>query len=87
MQTRVYGTTFYPSTLEDYKAISVSVSNYSPTIVEIELVPVRGMRIAGSVVSGSERPVGGLNVSPSPLPFDANDDARELMLQRLLWPR
>ncbi len=61
--TRVYGTTFYPSTLEDYKAVSVSVSNYSPTTVQIELVPVRGMRIAGSVVSRSGRPVAGLGVS------------------------
>ena len=58
----VYGTTFYPSTLEDYKAVSVSVSSYSPTAVQIELVPVRGLRIAGSVVSGSGRPVGGLGV-------------------------
>jgi hypothetical protein len=63
LPTRVYGTTFYPSTLEDYKAVSVSVSNYSPTIVQIELLPVRGMRIAGSVVSGSGRPVAGLGVS------------------------
>jgi hypothetical protein len=63
LPTCVYGTTFYPSTLEDYKAVSVSVSNYSPTIVQIELLPVRGMRIAGSVVSGSGRPVAGLGVS------------------------
>ena len=62
LPTRVYGTTFYPSTLDDYKAVSVSVSNYSPTTVQIELVPVRGMRIAGSVVSGSGRPVGSLGV-------------------------
>ena len=62
LPTRVYGTTFYPSTLEDYKAVPVSLSGYSPATVQIELVPVRGMRIAGSIVSGSGRPVGGLGV-------------------------
>ena len=62
LPTRVYGTTFYPSMLEDYKAASVSVSSDSPATVQIELVPVPGMRIAGSVMSGSGRPVSGLGV-------------------------
>jgi hypothetical protein len=62
LPTRVYGTTFYPSTLEDDKAASVSVSSYSPAAIQIELLPVPGMRISGSVMSGSGRPVGGLGV-------------------------
>jgi hypothetical protein len=62
LPARVYGTTFYPSTLDDYKAVPVAASSYSPTLIQIELVPVRGTRIAGSVVSGSGRPVGGLGV-------------------------
>ncbi len=62
LPTRVYGTTFYPSTLEDDKAASVSVSSYFQATIQIELVPVSGMRIAGSVMSGSGRPFGGLSV-------------------------
>jgi hypothetical protein len=62
LPARVYGTTFYPSTLDDDKAVPVAASNYSPTTIQIELVPVRGVRIVGSVVSGSGRPVGGLGV-------------------------
>ncbi|HYR89411.1 MAG TPA: HEAT repeat domain-containing protein [Terriglobia bacterium] len=58
----LYGTTFYPSTLDDQQAVSVSAFSYPATMVEIELVPVRGVRISGSAVSSSGRPTDGLGV-------------------------
>ena len=60
--TQIYGTTFYPSTIDDRQALSVSASAYPAMTVQIELVPVRGARVSGSVVSPSGRPTGGLGV-------------------------
>lgn len=59
--TQIYGTTFYPSTIDESQALSVSASAY-PATVQIELVPVRGARVSGHVVSPSGRPTDGLSV-------------------------
>ena len=60
--TQIYGTTFYPSTIDDRQALSVSASADPATTVQIELVPVRGARVSGLVVSPSGRPTSGLSV-------------------------
>jgi hypothetical protein len=59
---QVYGATFYPSTIDHQQAVRVSASAYDAMTVQIELVPVRGVRVSGSVVSSSGQPAGGLSV-------------------------
>jgi hypothetical protein len=60
--TQAYATTFYPSTIDEQQAVRVSALDYPATNVQILLVPVRGARVSGSVVSPSGRPTGGLAV-------------------------
>jgi hypothetical protein len=60
--TRLYATTFHPSTLDEKEAVPVSASTQPSATAQIELVPVRGARVAGSVVSASGRPTKGLSV-------------------------
>jgi len=57
-----YGVTFYPSTLEVNEAVAISVFSDPVPPIQIELVPVRGVRVAGSVVSSSGRATNGLRV-------------------------
>jgi hypothetical protein len=51
----LYATTFYPSTIEEQYAIPVAASPYGTTTIRIALVPVRGVRLSGTVL----RPSGG----------------------------
>src|SRR2546427_683717 len=57
-----YGVTFYPSTLDVNEAVAISVFSDPVPPIQIELVPVRGVRVAGSVVSSSGRATNGLRV-------------------------
>jgi hypothetical protein len=59
---RLYGATFFPSTLDVQQAVSVSAFSYPATTVQLELVPVRGVRVSGSVMSRSGCPADGLTV-------------------------
>ena len=59
---QLYGATFYPSTLDEQQALSVSAFNHAASTVQIQLVPVRGVRVSGSVVSPSGRSTEGLDV-------------------------
>jgi hypothetical protein len=58
----IYGTTFYPSTIDARQAVRVSASDDAAKPIQVELVRVRGARVSGSVVSSSERPTGGMSV-------------------------
>src|SRR5436309_2661855 len=52
-QTPIYATTFYPSTIDYQGAVPVSALAYASTPIQIQLVQVKGARVAGSVVSRS----------------------------------
>jgi hypothetical protein len=60
--TTIYGTTFYPSTIDARQAVRVSASDDAAKPIQVELVRVRGARVSGSVVSSSERPTRGMSV-------------------------
>jgi len=60
--TPLYATTFYPSTLDGRGALRVPASAGRADPIRIQLVQVRGARVAGSVVSPSGRPVAGMDV-------------------------
>jgi hypothetical protein len=61
LPTRAYGPTFYPSTLDVSQAVFVNALDL-PTTVRIELVPVKPVRVAGTVISASGRSTEGFNV-------------------------
>jgi hypothetical protein len=61
-QAEIYAATFFPSAIDDQRAVRVSVSARLETTVQIELVRVRGVRVSGSVVNPSGRPTGGMSV-------------------------
>jgi hypothetical protein len=61
-QTRIYATTFYPSAVDYQGATRVLVETRKTTPLEIQLVDVPGVRLAGSVVSRSGQPTGGMHV-------------------------
>jgi hypothetical protein len=62
MQTPIYATTFYPSTTDYQVAVRVSAMSYEAAPIRIEMVQVKGARLAGSVVSHSGRASGGMDV-------------------------
>src|SRR5207237_8282335 len=59
---RVYGPTFYPSTLDVSQAVFVNALPQQPATVQIELVPVKPVRVAGTVMSASGRSTEGFDV-------------------------
>jgi hypothetical protein len=61
-QTSVYATTFYPSTIDHQMAVQVPAQAYGATPIQIELVRVKGARLAGSVVSRSGDHTSGMDV-------------------------
>lgn len=62
LPARVYGPTFYPSTLEASQAVFVNALDHQPVTVQIELVPVKPVRVTGTVVSASGRSTEGFDV-------------------------
>jgi len=60
---RAYGVTFYPSTLDVSQAVFVNVLDDLPPTVRIKLVPVKPVRMTGTVVSASGRSTEGFDVS------------------------
>ena len=61
-QTPIYATTFYPSSIDYQAAAIVSSLVDFPVPIRIELVRVKGARVAGSVSSPSGRSVAGMAV-------------------------
>jgi hypothetical protein len=59
---RVYGPTFYPSTLDVSQSVFVSALDQTAATVQIELVPVKPVRLTGTVMSASRRPTEGFDV-------------------------
>jgi HEAT repeats len=59
---RVYGPTFYPSTLDVRQAVFVNALDHQPVTVQIELVPVKPVRVMGTVTSASGRSTEGFDV-------------------------
>jgi hypothetical protein len=62
LPTRAYGPTFYPSTLDVSQAVFVNALDHLPTTVRIELVPVKPVRVTGTVISASGRSTEGFDV-------------------------
>jgi hypothetical protein len=58
----VYGSTFYPSTLDVSEAVSVHALEHPRSIVQIELVPVKPVRVSGAVISASGQATEGFDV-------------------------
>jgi hypothetical protein len=58
----VYGPTFYPATLDVSEAVLVNALDHQPATVQIELVPVKPVRVAGTVISASGRSTEGFDV-------------------------
>ncbi len=61
-QTAIHATTFYPSTIDYQVAVRVSAMSYEAAPIRIELVLVKGARVAGSVASRSGIPATGMDV-------------------------
>jgi HEAT repeat protein len=59
---RVYGPTFYPSTLDVSQAVFVHAVDHPAATIQIELVPVTPARVTGTVVSASGRSTEGFDV-------------------------
>ena len=59
---RVYGPTFHPSTLDVSQAVFVNALDHQPVTVQIELVPVKPVRVTGTVMSASGRSTEGFDV-------------------------
>jgi HEAT repeat protein/carboxypeptidase family protein len=62
LPARVYGPTFYPSTLFVSQAVVVNALDHLPPTVHIELVPVKPVRVTGTVISASGRSTEGFDV-------------------------
>ena len=60
---RLYGLTCFPSTLDVQKAVQVSALKGQETTIRLQLVPVRGVRVSGSVASPSGQSAAGMSVS------------------------
>ena len=58
----MYGPTFHPSTLDVGQAVIVNALDRQPVTVHIELVPVKPVRVTGTVTSASGRSTEGLDV-------------------------
>jgi hypothetical protein len=59
---RVYGPTFYPSTLDVSHAVFVNALDHPAMTVQIALVPVKSVRVTGTVISASGRSTEGFDV-------------------------
>jgi Carboxypeptidase regulatory-like domain/HEAT repeats len=59
---RVYGPTFYPSTLDFSQAVVVNALDHQPPTVQIELVPVKPVRVTGTIISASGGSTEGFDV-------------------------
>jgi len=59
---RVYGPTFYPSTLDVSHAVLVNALDHPATTLQIELVPVKPVRVTGTVISASGQSTEGFDV-------------------------
>ena len=59
---RVYGPTFYPSTLDVRQAVFVNALDHQQVSVHIDLVPVKPVRVMGTVISASGRSTEGFDV-------------------------
>jgi HEAT repeat protein len=59
---RVYGPTFYPSTLDVSQAVVVNARDHQPPTVKIELLPVKPVRVTGTVISASGQSTEGFDV-------------------------
>jgi hypothetical protein len=59
---RVYGPTFYPSTLDVSQAMFINALDHPAPAVKIELVPVEPVRVTGTVISASGRSTEGFDV-------------------------
>lgn len=57
-----YARTFYPSTIDYQAALPVLATTYDVTPIQIVLVRVEGVRVAGTVVNQSGRPASGMDV-------------------------
>jgi len=62
VSARVYGPTFYPSTLDVAQAAVVNAIDLEPPPVQIELLPVTPVRVRGTVISASGRSTEGFDV-------------------------
>jgi hypothetical protein len=62
LPARMYGPSFYPSTLDVSQAVFVNALDHLPTTVRIELVPVKPVRVTGTVISASGRSTEGFDV-------------------------
>lgn len=62
---RVYGPTFYPSTLDVSQAVFVNAHGHPAAMVHIKLVPVQPVRVTGTVISASGQSTDGLDVKLS----------------------
>lgn len=58
----VYGPTFYPSTLDVSQAVLLHALDHAAAAVQIELVPVKPVRVTGTVISTSGRSTEGFDV-------------------------
>jgi hypothetical protein len=59
---RMYGPTFYPSTLDVSQAVFVHAIDHPAASVQIELVPVKPVRVTGTAISASGRSTEGFDV-------------------------
>jgi len=59
---RMYGPTFYPSTLDVSRAVFVFALDRPAPTLQIELVPVEPVRVTGTVISASGRSTEGFDV-------------------------
>ena len=59
---RAYGPTFFPSTLDVSQAVFVNALDHPAPTVQIELVPVKPVRVTGTVISASGRSTEGFDV-------------------------
>jgi len=59
---RVYGPTFYPSTLDVSQAMLIDALDHPAPAVKIALVPVEPVRVTGTVISASGRSMEGFDV-------------------------
>jgi hypothetical protein len=62
LPARVYGPTFYPSTLDVSQAVFVNALDHLAPTVQIQLVPVTPVRVRGTVISASGRSTEGFDV-------------------------
>lgn len=61
-QASIYATTFYPSTIDSQVAVHVPAQANGTNPIQVELVRVKGARLAGSVASRSGGPTAGMDV-------------------------